>query len=480
MTIIEKCNESACPNVQVNYQGNFQAGNVSPRSNFIDYFDYLYSYPPKFKIKWGAIDEFKGDRFFKYNYGVLEQSFPFIDFTEDWRSSEAVQEAKPEKYEISQYIDGFLDKLNSSKFYASKTGSIQKALANIPVYVILNGQGEIVLNKSSTAVKTSGLRGMVSQVGYDFCGAFDQNVEKSQQLGLIFMAFEDAENYLHEVARTDIDGTQRLGLSIHCIGLDAAYKITREFHPGVDFRFVPSFSEVKGLLNKEISDSNFVVDIEQQQLRFRRRAVNIFPYLGKLGSQISPASSFLQHKEYFKGVPIYIVQVSNTPATLTNESLKKVLGVIDGFYGRCLHSLDTVFGFGHNWLMQGSVKDAATSLDTTNVIFFERDKALSFLKEQGRNINRYPGSRASNLSRVIRKPKILVYNFEDFVESWEDEIQMKKEPKQSIFATKDTFFIKSFEDVPTYEVSSIDKAKLAFRLKYQNLKRFTNVFFSVN
>ena len=80
MTIIEKYNESACPNVQVNYQGNFQAGDISPRSSFIDYFDYLYSYPPKFKIKWDAIDEFKGDLFFKYNYGVLEHSFPFIDF----------------------------------------------------------------------------------------------------------------------------------------------------------------------------------------------------------------------------------------------------------------------------------------------------------------------------------------------------------------------------------------------------------------
>ena len=32
-------------------------------SNFIDYFDYLYSYPPKFKIKWDAIDEFKGRSF---------------------------------------------------------------------------------------------------------------------------------------------------------------------------------------------------------------------------------------------------------------------------------------------------------------------------------------------------------------------------------------------------------------------------------
>ena len=212
----------------------FQAGNISPRSNFLDYFDYLYSYPPKFKIKWDAIDEFKGS-FLRYNYGVLEHSFPFIDFIEDW--FETVPEARQKNMKFRSMLMG-LDKLNSSKFYASKTASIQKSLANIPIYVIVNGQGEIVLNTSSLSTKASSLKGIVSQASYDFCGAFDSNVEKTQQLGLMFMAFEDAENYLQEVARTDIDGTQRLGLSVHCIGLDAAYKISG-VSPRSRFPFCP-------------------------------------------------------------------------------------------------------------------------------------------------------------------------------------------------------------------------------------------------
>ena len=83
----------------------------------------------------------KEDLFFKYNYGVLEHSFPFIDFIEDWFFTK-LQEAKTEKYEISQYVDGFLDKKNSSKFYANKTAPIQKALAKYPVFVILNGYNE--------------------------------------------------------------------------------------------------------------------------------------------------------------------------------------------------------------------------------------------------------------------------------------------------------------------------------------------------
>ena len=32
-------------------------------------------------------------------------------------------------------------------------------------------------------------------------------------------------------------------------------------------------------------------------------------YLNKLGMYLSPISSFLQRNEYFKGVPIYIVQL---------------------------------------------------------------------------------------------------------------------------------------------------------------------------
>ena len=47
--------------------------------------------------------------------------------------------------------------------------------------------------------------------------------------------------------------TKTVGLSIHCISLDSAYKITREYHPGIDFRFVPDLREVKGLLNNKIN-----------------------------------------------------------------------------------------------------------------------------------------------------------------------------------------------------------------------------------
>ena len=55
----------------------------------------------------------------------------------------------------------------------------------------------------------------------------------------------------------------------------SAYKITREYHPGIDFRFVPNFQEVKELLSKKFKSgkTDIIIEDEQQQLRFRRLEV---------------------------------------------------------------------------------------------------------------------------------------------------------------------------------------------------------------
>ena len=84
-----------------------------------DYFDYIYSYPPKIKIKWDDIDELNGDLLVGQNYGTLQHSAPFIDFIEDWFFHSVPKDATTEEYSISQYSDGFLDKLNSSNFFVS-------------------------------------------------------------------------------------------------------------------------------------------------------------------------------------------------------------------------------------------------------------------------------------------------------------------------------------------------------------------------
>ena len=456
-----------------------------------NYFEYIYSYPPKIQIKWDSIDELNEDLFVGSNYGVLEHSLPFIDFIDDWFFNDSLEKAVVENYPSSKYVDSFFDKINSSNFFLKKTKEIQKALNNIPVFVVLNGQGQIVLGKSSNNIGSKSFNSYVNEKLYDFCGAFDSSVEKKSDLGLFFMTHVDAEKYLKECAISDFEGTQTVGLSIHCISLSSAYKITREYHPGIDFRFVPNFKEVKELLETKIGKSDMIVGDEQQQLRFRRRNTNIFPYFRKLGTYLSPTSSFLQRNEYFKGVPVYVVQVKEKPRNFLVEQGFNFVGYIDTFYNKAIQLIDSRIGFGHNWIMQGSILEAGHSDEFENYIFFEKDQALKFSKKNGRKVARYKGGRTSNLDFIIRKPKIFVYNLEDFLEDWEDkilrEITESENNAKGLFKAKSINFM-----IPNYSSSEVNNFKQNFRqtplkaltqtlnVKFKVLQRSIGIFFSIS
>jgi len=457
-----------------------------------DYFDYIYSYPPKIKIKWDDIDELNGDLLVGQNYGTLQHSAPFIDFIEDWFFHSVPKDATTEEYSISQYSDGFLDKLNSSNFFLKKTKKVQAELAKIPIFVIVNGHGEIVLNKPSKVISSKSPTAFLNERVYDSCGAFDPIVEKKSQLGLFFLNLLDAENYLKEIARLDFEGTQVAGLALNCIGLDSAYKISREHHPGVDFRFVPNFKEVKELLLNDIGKSDMIVEDEQQQLRFRRRNVNMFSYLQKLGTWLSPTSSFLVRNEYFKGVPVYVVQVTENPRNFWVERYFNIAGVLDVFYSRIIQGLDHSIGFGHNWIMQGSLKDAGSSERFENYIFFEKKQALKFIRKNGQKIARYHGSRTSNLEFMIRKPKIMVYNLEDLLEDWEDTLvrestfNSSKDNVKTIFNARSSNFIPPTTDSEIITASNrniksnpVKDLSQSLNVKFRVFSRAVGVFFSL-
>ncbi len=479
MEIIKECN------------ANYYLNQTKPKPKLADYFDYIYSYPPKIKLKWDVIDELKEDLFIDSNYGVLEHSFPFIDFIDDLFFTETKEEASVEKYPPAQYIKGFLEKINTSNFFLKKTKKIQTALANVPIFVLVNGQGQIVLNKPSNTFTPKTLTSFVSEKIYDSCGAFDPLVEKKSEFGLFFMHYLDAEKYFKEVARSDFEGTQTVGLSIHCISLDSAYRITREYHPGIDFRLIPNFQEVKDLLISDIGNSDMIVNDEQQQLRFRRRNINLFPYLNKLGSYLSPISSFLQRNEYFKGVPIYIVQVTDQPRNFWLEKSLNIVSILDSIYSRCIQSLDYTIGFGHNWIMQGSLQDCGNSNKFENYIFFEKSQALKFTKKLGRKVVRYNGGRTSNLEFIVRKPKIFVYNLEDFLEEWEDQLFEQADPNKkdlgTVFDAKENHFIapttnfeKIGDDSKFSKSSSLKLVGESLNVKFRVLKRAIGVFFSID
>ena len=469
-------------------KGAFQTGTLQEGSKTTNFLDQLYSYPPKLKLTWSALDELNEDLFLEHNYGVLEHSFPFMDFIQDWFFAERPIESLPSDYSYQDFVEGFRDKRYTSNFYNKKTQEIQTSIAPVPIFVVLNGYNEIVLNKSENFIKDKSPGSYLTQHAYDFCGAFDTYVEKRPQLGFFFFAREDAEIYLEEIAKTDISGTNLLGLSIHCIGLDSAYKVTRQHHPGIDFRFVPNLKEVKTLLTKNLVDPDLIVEEGQQQLRFRPRKVNLFPYLGKVGSIISPQVSFLERKEYFKGVPIYLVQTTKTPRNPVLNQYFNVLGAFDGAYGKFIQYFDNLIGFGNNWIMQGSLTETGNSDKFINYVFFDKDQAKNFVKSSGRSVARFSGSRTSNVEKIVRKPKIYVYNFEDFIERWEEKLTGQQQKFNTAVNCNETYFIPPqniVEEVQELkEISQTNRLskrlKQTVDIKYRKLKCFLDIFFGVS
>jgi hypothetical protein len=469
-------------------KGSFQTGILEEGSKTTNFLEQLYSYPPKLKIKWGALDELNEDLFLESNYGVLEHSFPFMDFIQDWFFTEHPADSVPREYTYQDFVEGFRDKVYTSNFYNKKTQDLQTSLAPIPIYVVLNGYNEVVLNSSDSLTKNGTPGSVINQQIYDFCGAFDTYVEKRPQLGFFFFDRGDAEIYLEEIAKTDSSGTNLLGLSVHCIGLDSAYRVTRQHHPGVDFRFIPNLKEVKTLLNKNLADPDIIVEEGQQQLRFRPRKVNLLPYFGKVGSIVSPQVSFLERNEYFKGVPIYLVQTTKIPRNLVLNQYFHIVSTFDGAYGKFIQYFDNIIGFGNNWIMQGSLTETGTSDKFVNYVFFDKDQAKDFVKNNGRSIARFSGSRTSNVEKLVRKPKIYVYNLEDFIERWEEKLTNKQKKYRTAVDCDETYFLPSKKVME--EVQELQKIRQENRLgkalkqtldiKYRKFKCFLDIFFGVS
>ena len=451
MEIIKEYNNNLTLN-QTESKQDVKNNHIESNKKFkiVDYFDHIYSYPPKIKIKWDSLDELKHDYFtssYKSKSNFVSYDAPIIDFIEDRDFAITKEEALSKNYNVSQYYEGLLNKINSSNFFIKKTKEIQSALVKIPVYGIFNGNGEIILNKPSNILGPQTFTNFLNGKLYDYCGGFDSITEKKSELGFFFMNYSDAEKYLKEVARADFEGTNTVGLSIHCISLDSAYKITREYHPGIDFRFVPDFNEVKELLLKSIGKSNLIIEDQQQQLRLRPRNRNLFPYLKKLGNYLSPQFSLTQRNEYFKGVPIYIVQTLDKPKNLITGQYFNIVRKLDGTLSRILQPLNGFTGFGNNKITEGSIKDQTFKNfnKLENYIFFEKKQALEFCEKNNKRISNYSGASINNLGYIVRKPKIFVYNLEDFLEDWEETISENlnghKNNAQNIFKAKATYFV---------------------------------------
>lgn len=493
-TLLEKFSE---PKIFISTE--FETNTQKKESRTIEFFKDLYTYPPKFKIIWDNLDELNTDTFLEKNFGVLKHSLPFIDIVQDvtqrLTNSDFV-EAEESRYLARDYIDGYINKSLSENFYRTKTNSIQDSLKNVPVYAVFNGRGEIVLAQTNNFYAGKNL---VSEKLYDLCGAFDVRFTKNTGLGLFFMNQNDAEIYLKEIAKSDSFGTKVVGLSVHCIGLDSAYRITRNFTPNTDFRFVPHIGEIQSLLTQQINKDEFIFEDSQQQLRFRRRPVKILPNLTPgiraFERQFSPFSSFLQKSEYFKGVPIYFVQIRDTPRNFFLERAINLFNISDTIVGKVAKSINTPFGFGHCWVMQGSINSGRKANDVQNYVFFDSSEALDFCRKYGRQIVRFRGNRIGYDEPLINKPKIFVFNLEDFLELWEENIKIDEyssvsidsaNSSTSIFDASSTYFVpdrislSSFDNLSASNRSFLSTSKEFVRVKFKTLQGFINVFLNSN
>ena len=308
----------------------------------VSFFEDLYTYPPKIKIQWKQLD-------------LVEKSDKLLP--------NKIINHPPHK--SFSGVRDYMDKVISSDVYSKKIKLLKQTLKDVPVYVIVNGRTEIVvastrskkfntidpnvldpgplLEKPELITEGNEIRKVIRRQVYK--RSVVESVgkalsTKSKKFGFIFFDPIEAQYYLDAmVARSEKKfhhrrdhSIDKVGLSIHCIGLDTAYSLLSRSSSNVDFRFVPSLPEVKAVLeHSSQGDTNNERQLEQT-------------LSGKALSIISD-----QYNSAFKGVPIYIVVVKDKFEALQDSE---------------------------------KFKSSSTKTNSSaNYIFFDREQALEFCEK---------------------------------------------------------------------------------------------------
>ena len=381
----------------------------------VSFFEDLYTYPPKIKIQWKQLD-------------LVEKSDKLLP--------NKIINHPPHKSFTG--VRDYMDKVISSDVYSKKIKLLKQTLKDVPVYVIVNGRTEIVvastrskkfntidpnvldpgplLEKPELITEGNEIRKVIGRQVYK--RSVVESVgkalsTKSKKFGFIFFDPIEAQYYLDAmVARSEKKfhhrrdhSIDKVGLSIHCIGLDTAYSLLSRSSSNVDFRFVPSLPEVKAVLeHSSQGDTNNERQLEQT---LSRKALSI----------ISD-----QYNSAFKGVPIYIVAVKdksrNLFSTLNDKRDKEKLKFE---------------------ALQDSEKFKSSSTKTNssaNYIFFDREQALEFCEKYS--------------SRMVSP--IYTDNLEDFLELWGESLVLNTDVTQSfININQPTYFIPSKRSIKTLE-----------------------------
>ena len=306
----------------------FQSKNYLQKSTTVEFFKTLYNYPPSFRLKLNNPQQVNyknttvGNKIKK---GTISKKF---DRTEKYT------------YSLPNYADGFKNKIVTSNKFQTNDFTPQY-FNSVPVYVILNGSGEIILgktmlNNSNQLTKSTGLS--INGKIYDLCGAFeDNNLTRESHLGLFFLNKKDAEICMKELLLKDNNGVDIQGISIHCTNLVSAYNLMCEHHPGFDFRFVPDMQEVISLLEindytrntmSVVNSSNKPLDHILEKIdRLEDPITNL--YWDHSSNELPAKFSSQAYYNAWSGVPTYLINEPKTKTTYVFLNYLKAKKFVD-------------------------------------------------------------------------------------------------------------------------------------------------------
>ena len=291
-----------------------QSEDLLQKSTTVEFFKTLYNYPPNFSLKLNNPQKIK------------HKGTAFDNNVEKGKTNKSSDIAKKQKYNLSDYVDGFKNKIVTSKKFQTNDLTTQY-FNSVPVYVILNGSGEIVLGKTTLSNSNQLEKEPISNIHekiYDLCGSFeDHNLTRESYLGLFFLNKKDAEAYMKELLVKDNPGVSIQGVSLNCISLSSAYNLMCEHHPGLDFRFVPDMKEVISLLETNrytintmsvINSSNSLLDHILEKIDRLEDPITTF-YWDLLSNSDIHNKLPINYSYAWSGVPVYLVNEPKTKTT---------------------------------------------------------------------------------------------------------------------------------------------------------------------
>jgi hypothetical protein len=398
---------------------SFQSHQISSSYDpTIDFFKYIYTYPPRISLNFKKLDDFS--RFDNHSSNSL--FFPTGETTKN--------------------ISGTLSKdLKENRFV--------RALEVVPTYVILNGQRELITSSPypNSSLEFDSRERVVIRKVKKF---FSSSPSSPSRLGFSFMSRRDAEVYLNDVLSDWGSNSNTVGLAIHCVSLRSVYSAM--CNDKVNIRIVPDMEELDHLLNKNKSGSDLIFDTSQHQLRRRFRALPFIPKLKSfyLGDKVTPFYKFVVGSDYFKGVPIYVVQVQNFPRNILVESGRSIFWSFDILISPITNVIGFLFGIGEKSVSEGLTQNLVKFASGDDYVFFNYQQAKRFLKRHTRSVRHFNRVKSLRPRFLVKESCIHVFNLEDYLEFKHLYASEKNSPAQE-HAAQQVYFMPNMKVDKTFD-----------------------------